>query len=166
MSTRKSISAPSSHVVEESAGAVAQLGLQPRDHARRQTGTDETADAGVARIVHHVEHDPRHFEILEQRPSVGSVAAPLGRIRVGVAEHRERLGVRRHGPEPFGVGCVRGRRVPPHRCLAPVDREQVVREAGREVVEIGEVDLGETRRANGHARRAQLACRTSRVISI
>ena len=94
-------------------------------------------------VVHHVEDDPHDVEILEQGAAVPARTAALGGERVGAAEHRERLRVRRHRPEPLTVGRVVGRLVPPHRRLATVDREQIVRKAVREVVEIREVDLGE-----------------------
>jgi len=94
----------------------------------------------MARVVHHVEHDPCDLEILEQRAAVRTVAAALRGVGLGVAHHGERVGVRGDGPEALAVRCVLGRLVPEDRGFPTVDLEQVVRKAAREVVEVGEVD--------------------------
>ena len=52
-----------------------QLVLQVAHRRRCQAPRDEAADAGVSGIVHHVEDDPGHREVLQNRPAVGSVAA-------------------------------------------------------------------------------------------
>ena len=61
------------------------------------------------------------------------------------------LGVRRDRPEPLTVGGVLGRRVPPHRGVTAVDREEFVGEPVREVVEVGEVDRRQQPRGARHA---------------
>ncbi len=48
--------------------------------------------------------------------------------------------MRGHRPKALAIGGVVGRFVPVHRRFSPMDREQLVREAVGEVVQIGEVD--------------------------
>jgi hypothetical protein len=62
---------------EERAGPAAELRLEPAHGARREPGAHEPADPRVARIVHHVQHDSRDGQVLEQRPTVRARAAAL-----------------------------------------------------------------------------------------
>ena len=137
------------HRVEQRAGTAAQLVLQPPDGLGRQSLRDEPANPAVARVVHHVEHDARDRKVLDQRAAVRSVAAPLGRVGGGVGQDPQHLFIRRDRPEALAVGRVLGRLVPPHRCRGAVPLEEMVREARREVVEVGEVDPVERRHARG-----------------
>ena len=140
---------------DERAGAAPQLGLDPGDHAGGEAGAHESPDPRVARVVHHVEHDTCNLEILQERPAVPARTAALRRVRARVAQHGQRLGVGGHRPEPLAVRRVLGRLVPPHRRLASVDLEESVREAVREVVKVGEVDVGERGRACRHVENLQ-----------
>ena len=120
-----------------------QLVLQVADGRRGQAPGDQAADAGVTGVVHHVQHDARHGQVLDDRPPVGAVAPRLRGVGHRVAEDLEDLVVGGHRPEPLPAGRVGGRLVPPHRRLVPVQAEDVVWEAARKGVEIGQVDLAE-----------------------
>ncbi len=146
-STRKSTSSPSPMRSRRTRGARPQLVLEAGDRARRESHAHEPPDPRVTRVVHHVEDDPGDLEVLQQRAAVLAASSALGGVGHRVAQHRERLGVGRNRPEPLAVGRVLRGLVPPHRRLAPVHDEQVVREPVREVVEIGEVDLRELHQA-------------------
>ena len=117
--------------------------LQVAHRGGRQTPGHEAPDAGVTGVVHHVQHDAGHREVLNDRAPVGSVAARLRGIGHGVVQHLEHLVIGGHRPEALPVGRVDGGLVPPHRRLLPVQAEDVVREAAGERVEVGQVDLAE-----------------------
>ena len=93
-------------------------------------------------VVHHRENHARDLQVLQQGAAVAAAPTPLGGVRPGVEQHPCCLGVSGDRPEPFAIGCVLGRSVPPHRRLEAVDLEQVVGEAVGEVVEVGEIDVG------------------------
>jgi hypothetical protein len=97
----------------------------------------------VPGVVHHVQDDPGHGEVLQDRPPVGAVASGLRRVGRGVTEHLEHFVIGGHRPEALAVGSVRGGLVPPHRCLIPVESEDVVRESIGKGVEIRQVDVAE-----------------------
>ena len=129
--------------VDEPAHPASQLLLQIPHGRRRQSPGDQAADAGVPGVVHHVQDDSGHGEVLQDRPPVGAVASGLRRVGPGIAEHLEHLVIGGHRPEAFAVGSVRGGLVPPHRRLVPVQPEDVVRESIGKGVEIREVDVAE-----------------------
>jgi hypothetical protein len=103
----------------------------------------------VPRVVHHVEHDAGDLEVLQQRAAIRTIPAAFGRERRRIAQHPERLYVGRDRPEAFPVGRVRGRLVPPHRRLGAMDLEERMRKPVGEVVEIGEIDLGQPGSTHG-----------------
>jgi hypothetical protein len=133
----------------QGAGPASELRFQTADHARGHAGAHETADARVPGVIHHVEDDTGHVEVLQQRPAPITSSSALRGVRLGIAQDGEGLCIGGDRPEPFAIGRVRCRLVPPHRCLPPVDLEEWVREPDCEVVEIGEIDGGE----RGHAGR-------------
>ena len=97
----------------------------------------------MAGVVHHVQHDAGHGEVLNDRAAVGPVAAGLRGEGHRVAQDPQHLVIGGHGPEALPVGCVGGGLVPPHRRLLAVQPEDVVWEAVGEDVEVGQVDLPE-----------------------
>ena len=120
-----------------------QLLLQVADGRRRQPPGHQAPDARVTGVVHHVEHDARHREILNDRAPVRSVASRLRGIGHGVVQHLEHLVIGGHRPEALPVGGVDGGLVPPDGRLLPMQAEDVVREAAGEGVEIGQIHLAE-----------------------
>ena len=129
--------------LDEPAHPAPQLLLQIADRRRRQTPGDQAADAGVPGVVHHVQDDPGHGEVLNDRASVGAVASGLRRVGHRVAEDLEHLVVGGHRPEALPVGSVHGGLVPPHRRLVPVEPEDVVRESVGKGIEIRQVHVAE-----------------------
>ena len=127
--------------LDESAHPSPQLLLQIADRRRRQTPGDQAADAGVPGVVHHVQDDPGHGEVLNDRASVRAVASGLRRVGHRVAEHLEHLVVGGHRPEALPVGSVRGGFVPPHGRLVPVESEDAVREPVGKGIEIRQVHV-------------------------
>ena len=113
----------------------------PPHGGRREPFGHQAADAGVARVVHHVQHDAGHGEVLDDGPPVGAVPSGLRRIGDGVAEDLEHLVVGGHRPETLPVGRVRRGFVPPHRGGGAVQAEDLVRETPGKGVQVGEVDL-------------------------
>ena len=61
------------HGIEQRAGPSPQIALDATDHPRRQTRTDQSADLGVARIVHHVQHLAGDRQVLQQSPAEGPI---------------------------------------------------------------------------------------------
>ena len=100
----------------------------------------------MSRVIHHVEDLTGDRQILQQRAAERSRAAGHRRVRHRISKHRKGFRVRRDGPEALAVGCVGGRLVPVDGRLATVHRKEFVRKPVGEVVEIGEVDLGERTR--------------------
>ena len=136
--------------VEEVARSSSELVFQPAHRSGCEPAAHQATNARVSGVVHHVQHHARDVEVLEQRAAALAIPASLGRVGARIVEHLQRLGVGGDAPEPFAPRRVRGGFVPEHRCLAPVDGEQLVRETVGEVVEIGEVDLAECGRAVCH----------------
>ncbi len=130
------------HLIEQATRPGPQIVLDATDHPRRQAGTDQSADLRMSRVVHHVEDLTGDGQVLQQRPAERPRPTRHRRECFRITKHRKRFRVGGHRPEAFAVGRVGGRFVPVDRCLAPVDGEQVVREARREVVQIREVDPG------------------------
>jgi hypothetical protein len=97
----------------------------------------------VPGVVHHVQDDPGHGEVLNDRPPVRTVASGLRRVGFGVAQHLEHLVVGGHRPEALAVRSVHCGLVPPHRCLVPVEPEDVVRESIGKGIEIRQVHVAE-----------------------
>ena len=140
-STRKSHS--SSTDASSTPHPAPQLLLQAAHDGRGQALGDEATDARVPWVVHHVEDDAGHREVLNDRPAVGPIAAGLGREGDGVVQDPEHLVVGGDRPEPLAVGGVGRGLVPPDGCQLPVQAEDVVGEAAGERVEVGEIDLPE-----------------------
>jgi hypothetical protein len=128
------------NLVEQVSRPRPQVVLHAGDHPRCQARADQATDMGMPRIVHHVQHLARDGEILQQGAAKWAPAAGHRRVGHRILQHREGFGVGRDGPEALAVGRVVGRRMPVHRCIAAMDREQVVRKTVCEVVQIGEVD--------------------------
>ncbi len=131
------------HGVQQPTGPCPQVVFDQADHSRRQPRADQPPDLRVPRIVHHVEHLTGDRQILQQRSAERPVTAGDRRERDRIFQHRKRFGVGGDGPEALAVGGVLGRLMPVDRGVATVDGKKVVREAGGEVVQVGEVDLGE-----------------------
>ena len=114
------------------------------ERARRHGAGHQAADLLVARIVHHVEQDAGREpgrQVLDQRAAAVAGAAALRGEGPRVGGDGEHVGVAAHHPEALAAGGVRRRRVEPHRGLAAQAREDVVREAVREAIEVGQVDV-------------------------
>ena len=117
-STRKSTGSPSGTA---SSSATVRRRSSPsrlRSVSGRQSLAHQATDPTVARVVHHVEHDAGHRQVLEERAAVGPVAAGLRREEDRLLQDVQHLGVGGDRPEALAVGRVLGRRVPPDRCLA------------------------------------------------
>ena len=123
----------------------AQLVFQVAHCGGCQTTRHESADAGVAGVVHHVEHDTCDRQVLEDGSPVRPVATRLGGERQGIVEDLEDVIVGGYRPESLSVRGVGGGLVPPDGCLFPMQPEDVVGEPVGERVEIGQVHVAEVR---------------------
>ena len=128
------------HGREQPPHSPAQLVFERADGGRAQALGDQTADPGMTRIVHHVEHHAGDREVLDDRAPIGTVAARLRRKGHGVVQDAPHLVVGRHRPEALAVRRVGRGLVPPDRRLLAVTAEDLVREPGGERVEVGQVD--------------------------
>ena len=134
------------HRIQQPARPGAQIVLDQTDHPRCQPGADQPPNLRMPRVVHHVEHLTRDGQVLQQRAAERSATAGDRGVRHRITQHLKGFRVRGHRPEAFAVRGVVGRLVPVHRRLAPMNGEQLVRKTVGEVVQIGEVDIGERRR--------------------
>ena len=137
------------HRIQQPARPGPQIVLDATDHPRRQPGTDEPANLRMPRVVHHVEHLARDRQVLQQRAAERPRATGHRGVGLRITQHLKCFRVRGDRPEALAIGSVLGRFVPVHRRLAPMDREQLVRESVGEVVQIGEVDARQ-RAGDGH----------------
>jgi hypothetical protein len=99
----------------------------------------------VPRVVHHVQDLASDGQILQQCSTIRPRAARHRRISNRITKHRNGFRIRRDGPEALSIGRVLRRRVPVHRRLTPMHLEKRVWEARSEVIQIGEVNLGQRR---------------------
>ncbi len=127
---------------DEPGGAAAQVVVEVRDRAGRQSFAHEQPDPLVARVVGHVQHEAGERKVVQRGAAVRTGAARLRRVGTGIVHDGHASRVRMDRPEALTVGSVFGGLVPEHRCDRAQSREEVVREAVGEEVEIGEVDLG------------------------
>ena len=107
ISFTKSHSPRSSAASTSAAVRVAQLGVEPGDRARGQALAHEQPDTLVARVVHHVEHQAGHRQVVQRRAAVGTRPARLRGERARVVHDGHARGVGVHRPEAVAVGRVR-----------------------------------------------------------
>ncbi len=136
-------------LVEQAPRPGTQVVLDAMDHPRRQTRADQPAHGGVPRIVHHIQQLPGDGQVLQQGAAERPATAGHRRVGLRITEHRKGFRMCGDRPEALAVGGVFGGLVPVHRRAAAVHGEQLVRESPGEVVQIGEVDLGQLHRG-GH----------------